>query len=92
MFEKYMGTFLYGMMTTEPMQFILVCICMGLLFQMFVSFLVLVNRKEILKDEYGFNDKQIRGFFWKSVVFFPLTWVLLIGQGISGLWRRIRNR
>jgi hypothetical protein len=91
MLEQYMGAFLYGMMTNSPIQFILCALLIGLSVQMIISFVVMLQRKDVLKDEYEFTDVQIRGFFWKSVVLFPVTWYLLFSQGAKSLFNRIRR-
>ena len=90
--EKYMGTWLFSMMTNEPLYFILLLVGIGVLFQAFMSWIVLAIRKQILIDDYGYNMKQVMGFYWKSVIFFPVTWFLLVKEGLQALWRRIRNR
>jgi hypothetical protein len=90
--QKYMGDYLYGMMTNELGLFILVALGIGIAIQAVISLFVMANRRKILKEEYGFTDSQINGFFWKSVIFFPITWYLLITTPIKALWRRIRNR
>ena len=83
--------YLYTMLTNDPFSFILVFICIGLLFQIILSGIVRKKRRQTLMEDYGFTDKQIEDFYWKSIAFFPVTWVLLVSQGIKTLWQRLRR-
>ena len=79
-------------MTNDPLLGILSLVLAGLLVQIAISSIVLSKRKQILIEDYGYNEQQIKTFYWKSVLLFPLTWVLIIAQGWKWFWRKIRRR
>ena len=83
---------LWVMVTNDPLLGILSLVMTGLLVQIAISSIVLSKRKQILIDEYGYDEQQIVLFFWKSVLLFPLTWCLLVAQGWKWLWRKARRR
>jgi hypothetical protein len=79
------------MWTNDPLICIIGAVILSMLIQAGISAVVLNNRREILKEDYGYNDGQIALFYWKSVLLFPLTWLLMIKQGISKLIRMVRR-
>ncbi len=63
---------------------------LGIIFQLLVSLFFILKRKEVLKRDYGFNNKRLRRLWFLSGILFPVAWY----YGLKSIWVRLtlKNR